>query len=248
MREPRGKPLSRQCRDRAEMSGIFLAFYPNAGLCRRRRSRLVHNKQIGGRLMALVPSPQWLDTGNNAWQLAAATFVGLQSIPGLTVLYGGIVKKKWAINSAFMAIYAFASVLVVWILFDYNMAFGPQLFPFLGTPGLATSAAFTTGQASVPAAAAGSLHPRPAKRPGARRRHAGADLPDGDADLLPVRVRRHHRYHPRRFGARPHELHRVDDLLPGVDDAGLYGRRVQPVGWRLARRHGGRGFLGRLCH
>ena len=63
--------------------------------------------------LALVPSPQWLDTGNNAWQLAAATFVGLQSIPGLTILYGGIVKKKWAINSAFMSLYAFASVLVV---------------------------------------------------------------------------------------------------------------------------------------
>jgi len=45
----------------------------------------------------LVPSPKWLDTGDNAWQLAAATFVGLQSIPGLVVLYGGIVKKKWAI-------------------------------------------------------------------------------------------------------------------------------------------------------
>ena len=105
--------------------------------------------------MALVPSPQWLDTGDNAWQLAAATFVGLQSIPGLTVLYGGIVKKKWAINSAFMSMYAFASVLVVWVLFDYNMAFGPQWFPFLGTPGLATSAAFTTGQATIPAAASG---------------------------------------------------------------------------------------------
>jgi ammonium transporter, Amt family len=105
--------------------------------------------------MALVAAPKWLDTGNNAWQLAAATFVGLQSIPGLTVLYGGIVKKKWAINSAFMSIYAFASVLVVWVLFDYNMAFGPQWFPFLGTPSLATSAVFTTGQATIPAAAAG---------------------------------------------------------------------------------------------
>jgi Amt family ammonium transporter len=105
--------------------------------------------------LALVAAPKWLDTGNNAWQLAAATFVGLQSLPGLTVLYGGIVKKKWAINSAFMSIYAFASVLVVWILFDYNMAFGPQWFPFLGTPGLATSAAFTIGQATVPAAASG---------------------------------------------------------------------------------------------
>ncbi len=105
--------------------------------------------------MPLVPSPQWLDTGDNAWQLAAATFVGLQSIPGLTVLYGGIVKKKWAINSAFMSMYAFASVLVVWVLFDYNMAFGPQLWPFLGKPALATSALFTTGQATIPAAAAG---------------------------------------------------------------------------------------------
>ena len=105
--------------------------------------------------MALVPSPAWLNEGDNAWQMAAATFVGLQSIPGLTVLYGGIVKKKWAINSAFMSMYAFASVLVVWILFDYNMAFGEQWFPFLGKPQLAVSAAFTLQQATVPAAAAG---------------------------------------------------------------------------------------------
>src|SRR5208282_6620250 len=110
--------------------------------------------------MALSPSPQWLDTGNNAWQLAAATFVGLQSIPGLTVLYGGIVKKKWAINSAFMSFYAFASVLVVWVLFDYNMAFGPKWLSihdnaFLGTPSLATSAAFSLGQATIPEAASG---------------------------------------------------------------------------------------------
>src|SRR5579862_5659418 len=108
----------------------------------------------------LVPSPKWLDTGNNAWQLAAATFVGLQSIPGLAVLYGGVVKKKWAINSAFMTFYAFASVLIVWVLFDYNMAFGPTWLSiygqdFLGTPMLATSAAFTLGQASIPAAASG---------------------------------------------------------------------------------------------
>jgi ammonium transporter, Amt family len=110
--------------------------------------------------MALIPSPAWLNEGDNAWQLAAATFVALQSIPGLVVLYGGVVKKKWAINSAFMSIYAFASVLVVWILWAYNMGFGPGWLgiagqTFLGTPMPALSAAFTTGQASVPDAAAG---------------------------------------------------------------------------------------------
>lgn len=110
--------------------------------------------------MALVPSPQWLNEGDNAWQLAAATFVALQSIPGLVVLYGGVVKKKWAINSAFMSIYAFASVLVVWILWAYNMGFGAGGLTvlgqtFVGWPAPALSAAFTTGQASVPDAASG---------------------------------------------------------------------------------------------
>ena len=82
-------------------------------------------------------TPPWLDTGDNAWQLTAASLVGLQSIPGLCVLYAGIVKKKWAINSAFMAFYAFAAVLVCWVIWAYNMAFGRQwgAAPFIGIPG-----------------------------------------------------------------------------------------------------------------
>src|SRR6516164_6528523 len=103
----------------------------------------------------LLPSPKWLDTGSNAWQLAAATFVGLQSIPGLVVLYGGIVKRKWALNSSFMAMYAFAAVMIVWVLWAYNMSFGPQWLPFIGKPSAVLDAGFMTGQATVPAAAAG---------------------------------------------------------------------------------------------
>ena len=30
---------------------------------------------------------EWLDTGNNAWQLTAASLVGLQSMAGLTIMY-----------------------------------------------------------------------------------------------------------------------------------------------------------------
>jgi Amt family ammonium transporter len=101
----------------------------------------------------LIPSPKWLDSGDNAWQMAAATFVALQSVPGLVIFYGGIVKKKWAINSAFMAMYAFAAVMVVWALWGYNMAFGPQWFPFLGTPKSILSAAFEEGRAIILAGA-----------------------------------------------------------------------------------------------
>jgi Amt family ammonium transporter len=29
---------------------------------------------------------EWLDTGDNSWQLTAGSLVGLQSVPGLVVL------------------------------------------------------------------------------------------------------------------------------------------------------------------
>jgi hypothetical protein len=38
--------------------------------------------------------PAWLNKGDNAWQLVAATFVGLQSMPGLVVLYGPTAFQK----------------------------------------------------------------------------------------------------------------------------------------------------------
>ena len=94
----------------------------------------------------------------------------------------------------------------------------------------------------------GRVHHRPGDNSGRSRGHAAARLPDGDPHLLPVRVRCHHRHHPRRLGARPHELQGVGDLLPGVDDPGLYRGGVQPVGRRLARRHGRGRLLGRLRH
>jgi len=79
--------------------------------------------------------PAWLNTGDNAWQLTAGTLVGLQSVPGLVVIYAGIMKTKWAINSALMAFYAFAAVLVCWVLWAYKMGFGEPLAPFIGIPG-----------------------------------------------------------------------------------------------------------------
>ena len=87
-------------------------------------------------------SPEWMNKGDNAWQLTATTMVGMQSVPGLVILYGSIVKRKWAVNSAFMALYAFAMVLLCWVLWAHNMSFGPMLTPFVGKPGFALSERF----------------------------------------------------------------------------------------------------------
>ncbi|PON54419.1 Ammonium transporter [Parasponia andersonii] len=92
-------------------------------------------------------SPGWMSKGDNTWQLTAATLVGLQSVPGLVILYGSIAKKKWAVNSAFMAFYAFAAVLVCWVGWGHEMSFGEKLLPFLGRPRLALGQGFLLKQA-----------------------------------------------------------------------------------------------------
>jgi Amt family ammonium transporter len=75
----------------------------------------------------MLPYPDWLNSGDNAWQLVAATLVGLMSIPGIAVLYGGLVQKKWAVNTMLMAFSGFALVLVVWVLWGFKMGFGEPL-------------------------------------------------------------------------------------------------------------------------
>ena len=81
------------------------------------------------------------------------------SLPGLAILYGGLVKKKWALNSAVMCFYAFSIVLVVWMLWGYNIAFGESatglLTNFIGIPHPALGAEAMLGQANIPLAAGG---------------------------------------------------------------------------------------------
>ena len=99
-------------------------------------------------------TPKWLIQGDESWQITAATLVALQSIPGLACIYAGMVKKKWAINSMFMVFYAFAMVLICWVIWGYRMAFGNQWgkFPLVGAPGPVLSMDYELRQAVLPAA------------------------------------------------------------------------------------------------
>ncbi|KAF7808210.1 ammonium transporter 3 member 1-like [Senna tora] len=92
-------------------------------------------------------SPEWMSKADNAWQLMAATLVGMQSVPGLIILYGGAVKKKWAVNSAFMSLYAFACVFFCWVIWGYRLSFGDKLLPFWGKPGVSLDEKYLFTQA-----------------------------------------------------------------------------------------------------
>jgi ammonium transporter, Amt family len=97
------------------------------------------------------PYASYLSAGDNAWQLTAATLVGLMSIPALAVLYGGIVQRKWAVNTMLMVFAAFALTLIVWVLWAFKMGFGtPWISDFVGKPATIVGAAGEQAQASIP--------------------------------------------------------------------------------------------------
>ena len=77
--------------------------------------------------MSWASYPSWLNPGDNAWQLTAATFVGLMSLPGLAVLYGGVMQKRWSVNSMMLTFVAFSLVLVAWVLWAFKMGFGTPI-------------------------------------------------------------------------------------------------------------------------
>lgn len=102
---------------------------------------------------------EWLSEGANSWQMTAATLVGLMSIPGLVVLYGGVMQKRWSVNSMMMAFVAFAIVLVLWVLVGFKMGFGEPVHAisnsgffgnFIGKPGAILNSNELLKQAHIP--------------------------------------------------------------------------------------------------
>jgi Amt family ammonium transporter len=99
----------------------------------------------------LDPYASWLNAGDNSWQMTAATLVGLMSIPALAVLYGGLVQKKWAMNTVLMVFSAFALTLIVWVLWAFKMGFGtPLISTFVGDPRSVLGHAAEQSQANIP--------------------------------------------------------------------------------------------------
>ena len=102
----------------------------------------------------MTPYANWLSSGDNAWQMTAATLVGLMSIPALAVLYGGLVQKKWAVNTVLMVFATFCLVLITWVLWAFKMGFGEPWIGgslhLLGKPGAVLGTGALEGQANIP--------------------------------------------------------------------------------------------------
>ncbi|OCC24093.1 ammonia channel protein [Croceicoccus estronivorus] len=70
---------------------------------------------------AAVPNP-----GNNAWMMTATVLVLLMILPGLALFYGGLTRSKNMLSTMTQIGGAAALAMVIWVLWGYSTAFGPE--------------------------------------------------------------------------------------------------------------------------
>ncbi len=72
-----------------------------------------------------------VDAGDTAWVLVSAAFVMLMT-PGLGFFYAGLSRRKNVINLLTQCFISVAVVTVVWTLWGYSLAFGPDAGGYVG--------------------------------------------------------------------------------------------------------------------
>ena len=71
-------------------------------------------------------TPLKVDTGDTAWVLVSSAFVLAMLMPGLALFYGGLVRTKNVVGTIMQSVMILSVVSLLWILFGYSLAFGPD--------------------------------------------------------------------------------------------------------------------------
>ena len=67
-----------------------------------------------------------MEYGLNAWMLVSASLVLMMIVPGLALFYGGMSRSKSVLNMMMMSFGALAIVGVIYVLWGWSMAYGPN--------------------------------------------------------------------------------------------------------------------------
>ena len=73
-----------------------------------------------------------IDKGDTAWLLISTALVMLMT-PGLALFYGGMVRRKNVLGTIMQSFIALGVVSIVWILYGYSLAFGPDIGHVIGS-------------------------------------------------------------------------------------------------------------------
>ena len=73
-----------------------------------------------------------MDKGDVAWMMVSTILVLFMILPGLSLFYGGLVRTKNMLSVLMQATLITATVMVIWVIYGYSMAFGGGTNPFWG--------------------------------------------------------------------------------------------------------------------
>ena len=92
-----------------------------------------------------------MDSGNIGFVMLCAAFVFFMT-PGLSCFYGGLVRRKNAVNTMFTSVVTIATGIVMWMLIGYSLSFGPDHggvigdFSWIGLEGVSLTEPYVEGQ------------------------------------------------------------------------------------------------------
>ncbi|MFZ5748670.1 MAG: ammonium transporter [Pseudomonadota bacterium] len=96
---------------------------------------------------AAAPAVETVNKGDTAWMMTSTILVLMMILPGLALFYGGLARTKnmLSVMTQIGAVAAFA--MLIWVMYGYTMAFGPDasdpLKPFISSFGKAFLAGVT---------------------------------------------------------------------------------------------------------
>ncbi len=90
-------------------------------------------------LFCLVPfSPAMasggLDSGATAWMMVSTALVMIMTPAGLALFYGGMCRYKNLLNTLAMTFVSYCLASVIWVIWGYSLAFGPDKAGLIGAP------------------------------------------------------------------------------------------------------------------
>lgn len=93
---------------------------------------LVLSMGFGGGQAWAETAPLKVDSGDTAWVLVSSAFVLAMLMPGLALFYGGLVRTKNVLGTIMQSIMILSVVSLLWIVFGYSLAFGPDKGGIIG--------------------------------------------------------------------------------------------------------------------
>ena len=73
-----------------------------------------------------------LNSGDTAWMIVSTALVMMMTPAGLALFYGGMSRYKNLLNTLAMTFVAYCLASVVWVMWGYSLAFGPDKAGIIG--------------------------------------------------------------------------------------------------------------------